>query len=150
MSPFNKKPEIVSPVTTIIGPDTVIEGEIRSQSSVRVGGKVVGRIVNEGDVYVAEGSLVCGDIHGKKVTVAGEVEGNISAAEFLEITSGGKVSGDIKGDVLSIQEGATFRGRVNVDEPVVVDDIQIVAQTTNGTPVTKDDSPALLEPNASN
>lgn len=119
MSPFNKKPGPSVPVTTIIGPDSTLTGELRCQSTLRVSGNIIGTIRNEGDVLVAEGSRVDGDIYGKRVTVSGEVQGNIQATEFLEISAGGKVVGDITGEVLSIQEGALFQGRVNVEEPAV-------------------------------
>ena len=106
-----------TPISTIIGPDATLHGDIHSRSALRVNGEVFGSIENEGDVFVAKGSVVRGDVKGERVTVAGVVEGNIVAKDTLEITAEVKVTGDIFGEILSIQEGAIFRGRVNVSDP---------------------------------
>jgi cytoskeletal protein CcmA (bactofilin family) len=55
------------------------------------------------------------NIVGKSVVVAGEVVGNIEAISGLRICQTGRVYGDISGDQLIIEEGAIYKGNVNMD-----------------------------------
>ena len=55
------------------------------------------------------------NIFAKQVVIAGEVIGNIEATSGLEICNTGRVYGDISGDRLIIDEGAIYKGKVNMD-----------------------------------
>ena len=102
-------------VTTVIGEDTDFKGSLTTQGSVRIEGNFEGQLHAQGEVYVGTNSKVKAEIFGKKVVVAGEVTGAIEAIAGLEITSTGKVYGDITGDRLTVDEGAIYKGRVNMD-----------------------------------
>ena len=102
-------------VNSIIGDDTQVKGEIISKGSVRIGGEFEGKIQAHGDVLIGEGSSVTGSIAGARVTVSGDVNGNISANSGLEITKTGKVFGDIVSDKLIVDEGATYKGKVTLE-----------------------------------
>ena len=102
-------------VNSIIGDDTQVKGEIVSKGSVRIGGEFEGKIQAHGDVLIGEGSSVTGSIAGARVTVSGDVNGNISANSGLEITKTGKVFGDIISDKLIVDEGATYKGKVTLE-----------------------------------
>jgi cytoskeletal protein CcmA (bactofilin family) len=102
-------------VTTIIGEDTEFRGALSSQGSVRVEGNLEGQINAQGEIYIGPNSKVKADIFGKKVIVAGEIIGNIEAISGLEIAASGRVFGDITGDRLIVEEGAIYKGRVNMD-----------------------------------
>ena len=102
-------------VDTLIGEQAKIEGIIHSQGSIRIEGSVKGEIHSQGEVFVGEKSHVNASIFARRVTVAGEVKGNIEAVNGLEIVSAGKVYGDITGDRLIIEEGAVYKGNVNMD-----------------------------------
>jgi len=102
-------------VDTIIGKDTKLQGYIHSQGTIRIDGTVEGEINSQGDVYIGETSHIKANIFAKRVIVAGEVIGNIEAVHDLEICSTGKVYGNITGDRLMIDEGAIYKGKVNMD-----------------------------------
>ena len=102
-------------IYTVIGPDASIKGTIDSQESLRIEGKFEGTINSQGEVYVGEGAVINADIYGRRVIVAGEVKGQIEAINGLEITGTGRVYGDITGDRLIVDEGAVYKGNVNMD-----------------------------------
>lgn len=102
-------------IYTILGPDTSFNGVLDSQESIRIEGSFEGKIISQGDVYVSEGAIVNADIFSRRVIVSGEVKGSIEAINGLEITSTGRVYGDITGDRLIIDEGAVYKGGVNMD-----------------------------------
>ncbi|MFC1478463.1 polymer-forming cytoskeletal protein [Candidatus Margulisiibacteriota bacterium] len=102
-------------VDTVIGEQAKVEGVLHSQGSLRIEGVVIGEIHAQGEVFIGEKSKVEASIFGRRVTVAGEVKGTIEAVNGLEIVATGKVYGDIIGDRLIVEEGAVYRGNVNMD-----------------------------------
>lgn len=94
---------------TIIGPGTEMEGNIRTTESLRVDGKIKGGIHAE-SVMIGENGVVLGDISAARVSIAGKVKGNVSAAQVLELMPTGHVLGDIRSHKLIIADGATFEG----------------------------------------
>ncbi|MFW6238073.1 MAG: bactofilin family protein [Halanaerobiales bacterium] len=108
----NKKEDTVKKgkVETIMGNGTKIDGDIRTNGSLRVEGEVQGNVKAEGDLFVGESGKVKSEIEAREVVIAGVVEGNVVAHKKLEILPKGKLLGDIKTDKLKIEEGATFIG----------------------------------------
>lgn len=102
-------------VNTLIGEDSDVKGTIFTQRSLRIEGHFEGKISSQGEVYIGEKSKVEASIFGKQVIVAGEVIGNIEVSGSLHIKSSGKVYGDISGEQLTIDEGAVYKGKVNMD-----------------------------------
>jgi len=102
-------------VNTVIGEESNIKGAIHSQRSLRIEGSIEGEIRCEGEVYIGINSEVKANVFGQKVTVAGEVVGNIETIKGLQITATGKVYGNISGDQLKIEEGGIYKGQVNMD-----------------------------------
>lgn len=103
-------------ITTILGEDCNFQGTIHTQRSLRIEGRFEGGEINaQGDVIIGEKSIVKATIFAKRVIVSGEVIGNIETTNGLQITSTGKVYGDLKGDQLLIEEGAIYKGKVNMD-----------------------------------
>jgi len=105
----------ISGIYTILGPDTSFKGVLDAQESLRIEGNFEGTINSQGEVYIGEGSVVNADVYGKRVIVSGELKGTIEAINGLEITGTGRVYGDITGDRLIVDEGAVYKGNVNMD-----------------------------------
>ena len=102
-------------IQTIVGMDSLLTGVIHAGGSIRLEGGYTGEINSQGTVFVGFKSVVKGNIHAMRVVVAGEVEGNVDVVESIDILSAGKITGDIRGKKLTIEEGATFEGNVNMD-----------------------------------
>ena len=100
---------------TNLGPEIIIDGNLQSQASIRVDGRVIGRVDSESTVELGPGSSVKSDVHGQKVSVAGAVAGNVSAKERVDLLAGAKLTGDVRAPRLTIADGATFRGKVDMD-----------------------------------
>jgi cytoskeletal protein CcmA (bactofilin family) len=106
---FSKKKEQPE-LETIIGPDTIFQGTIKTKGMLRVDGRIEGGILEAHTVIIGTQGQVQGDINAKSVTVGGKVTGNITTEESLEILSKAQVFGDIHSALLSIGEGAIFEG----------------------------------------
>jgi cytoskeletal protein CcmA (bactofilin family) len=112
---MNRKKYNSEIVNTLVGEDSSFKGTIHTQRSVRIEGALEGEINSQGEVYIGEKSKVKANIFGKRVIIAGEVTGNIESVGGLQICRTGKVYGDITGDQLIVEEGAIYKGRVNMD-----------------------------------
>jgi len=102
---------------TVIARPSKIEGRISGSGEIAVNGLVNGTIEASGTVRVAEKGRVEATVHGKVVSVAGTVTGDITADERIELETSAHVDGNITAPRILIKDGATFRGQVNMREP---------------------------------
>lgn len=110
-----KKPMDHGAVDSIVGGKAKFRGELVSTGPVSINGQFEGKIESSGEVMVAKGSKITGDVKATNVIVSGKVEGNIVAAQTLEITKSGRVHGDLTGGRIIIEEGSSYHGRVKVE-----------------------------------
>ncbi len=100
---------------TIIGPGLTIEGEITSEEEVTVAGTVRGRLSSEGPITVESGAVVEADVSAGALSVGGSVTGNVTASDRVDLLTGGRLVGDVKAARITIQDGASFKGNVDMD-----------------------------------
>ncbi len=110
-----RKPIDYGVINSVVGHDAQVKGEINTKGAVRIDGEFEGKISAKGDIFVGEGSKVVGNLVGERIIVSGEINGNIIASNGLEITKTGRVYGDITGDRLVVDEGAIYKGKVNME-----------------------------------
>ena len=109
------KPESASELN-LIGAGTVLEGKLKSPSSVRIDGRVVGEVVAAQSIAVGPSGDVDGNISAKNISVGGKVKGAMIAQEKLVLESKASVRGDIRATKLVIDEGAVFDGKCMMSE----------------------------------
>jgi len=96
---------------SVIGNNTVITGNIRTEGSIRVDGKIVGNVVTQADAAVGTNGVVEGSVDARNITVAGKVMGTLTAAQKLVLEGKSVMKGDIRTARLVVDEGAVFDGR---------------------------------------
>jgi cytoskeletal protein CcmA (bactofilin family) len=99
-----------------LGKSMKIKGKISSDEYLTVEGQVEGNIDISKTLTIGKNGYVNGTINADIVKLDGKAEGNITAASKLEIASSGTFQGTIKSDKLVIDEGAIFKGKVNVED----------------------------------
>lgn len=100
---------------SVVGAGIIIEGEFSSDEDVVVEGTVRGTLSTSDAVTIGSDGLVEADVRGMSVSVAGQVTGNIVATDRVDIQAGGRLIGDVKAGRLTIADGASFRGNVDMD-----------------------------------
>jgi cytoskeletal protein CcmA (bactofilin family) len=93
-----------------ISPDLVIEGQIEGAGHVRIAGRFKGDINGRGDLTIENGAKVTGSVRAERVTVAGELTGNIENAQHVELLQTGALTGDVKSKTFSVAKGSRMRG----------------------------------------
>jgi cytoskeletal protein CcmA (bactofilin family) len=98
-----------------IGPSIVVRGEVSGSEDLLVQGRIDGSIaLNEHSVTVGGGGRVKANISGRVITIEGEVEGDLDAQEQIVLRGSSKVLGDIKAPRVVLEDGASFRGLVDM------------------------------------
>ncbi len=93
---------------------TVIEGEIRSESSIRIDGKVLGATTTKGKLVVGVSGIIDGEVVCQNADIEGTITGRIICTELLTLKSTAKVTGDINTTKLAVEPGAVFNGQCNM------------------------------------
>ena len=102
--------------STIVAADNVIYGNIEGRGDVIVHGRVEGNLRIGGQLTIELTGYVRANVQAHGALISGTLEGNVEADEAVEITSEGRVVGDIKAPEVTIGQGASFRGSVNMGE----------------------------------
>jgi len=100
---------------TVIGEGLTIEGEFSSDEEVVVFGTLRGTLSAGGTVSVGGNGVVEADISAQSLSVAGQVTGNVNSQDRVDIQTGGRLIGDVKASRLTIADGASFKGNVDMD-----------------------------------
>ena len=98
-------------IDSIIGHHVYFEGILLSKESLRIDGRVKGKVECEGSVVIGSEGKVEGEILADNVFIAGELTGNATARNKLEITEKGKVYGDIATAKLVVDPEVIFEGK---------------------------------------
>lgn len=97
---------------SVIASDISIEGRIQGSGHVRIAGRFTGDIAVEGDLTIETGARVNGGVRARRVVIAGDLEGNIEAAQRVEVVESGSMVGDVKAGTVTVAPGARMRGMV--------------------------------------
>lgn len=98
-----------------IGKSVIIKGELSGSEDLYVDGVVEGTIqLQSNNLVIGPNGQVRASIHAKGVAVQGKVEGNIRATERAELRKSAAVVGDIFTQRIAIEEGAYFKGKVDI------------------------------------
>jgi cytoskeletal protein CcmA (bactofilin family) len=89
-------------------------GQIYIEGDLRVGGVVEGEVEVTGDVAIDDLAKVKASVTARDVSISGSVVGAIVARKRLEVTRSGSLIGDVRVARLTIQDGATFSGKVSM------------------------------------
>lgn len=98
-------------IENALGPSSDFRGDLKAEGGVRIDGRFEGSIETQSNVIIGEGARVVADVSGVNVTIAGIVDGDVTALGRLEILSTGRVSGDVHADSFLIEEGGVFHGQ---------------------------------------
>ena len=100
---------------TVIGENISIEGHIRGNEHLVIEGSMKGNAQMEGhDFRVGSKGRVEGEIKAQNVKISGQMIGNIMTKGKVEITKEADFMGDIRAKGISIEDGAYFKGSIEL------------------------------------
>ena len=103
--------------TTLIGTSIVIKGELSCGEDLYIDGQVEGTIDPKGKrLTIGPNGRVKANVTARVVVVQGKLEGNIQASDRVDLKQSAVVMGDIATHRISIDEGAYFKGSLNIQK----------------------------------
>src|SRR5262245_54037319 len=100
---------------THIGASIVVDGELTCGEPLQIDGRLRGNIVARGgELTLGPSAVVEADIRAARVTVFGNVRGNITATERIELGASAEVKGSLSANAVVIADGARFNGGIDM------------------------------------
>jgi cytoskeletal protein CcmA (bactofilin family) len=118
---------------------TIIEGDIKSDSNIRIDGYVKGTITVKGRLVLGPTGKIDGNIFCKNADLEGKLNGMIEVDELLSLKTTAKLQGEISTNKLSIEPGAIFSGNCKMgavlkdlssNEDKIVDNEKVLQEKT--------------------
>jgi len=98
-----------------IGKSVIIKGQILSREDLYLDGEMEGTVeVPENRLTIGPHAKLQASIRAKEVVVLGNVNGNVEASEKIDIRKDAKLVGDIKTGGIVIEDGAYFKGSIDI------------------------------------
>jgi len=103
---------------TVIGRSMTIRGAIRSEESLHIEGELDGKLeMADHRLTVGTYGRVNADTQAREVEILGTLNGDIDAAKKISIRKGGRLIGDLRTPAIVIEDGAYFKGRIEIVTP---------------------------------
>ncbi len=117
-SPEPLRDSIRSSEIATIGKSVVVKGELSGSEDLVVDGEVEGSIALRGQsLTVGPNGRVRANIEARNVILHGRVDGDVHASERVELRKSASLSGDITTARISIEDGAFFKGTIDIQKP---------------------------------
>ena len=99
----------------MVGEGISITGDVNASTNLKVEGRIEGRAVTSSqDVDVSETGIVKASITARVVRISGAVAGDINGSEKVMISKSGRVQGNIVAPRVQLDDGALFRGSIDM------------------------------------
>jgi len=111
----NRKKMAAAQVDTLVGPNTLLEGNVRFSGGLHVEGTVRGNIyADDGErpsiLILNEGGRVEGEVNVPRVVINGTVEGDVHASERVELAPKARITGSVYYNLIEMAMGAEVNG----------------------------------------
>ena len=128
------RPPVAAGDQATISKGLIIKGEITGSESLFVDGKVEGSITLPGNrVTVGRNGQVSASITAREIVILGKVRGNAAASDRVDIRAEGALTGDVAAARISIEDGAFFKGGIDIKKadakPAVPTPVPVAPET---------------------
>ena len=101
-------------LVSVIAKATFWKGDLESEGSIHVYGRVEGALRAKEDIWVAEGADVNASVQARRVIVGGSVSGSIRSVDRFEALPQCLVNADVQSPVFVVHEGANISGQLKM------------------------------------
>lgn len=122
-TPMSTNPVPTHPVTesrgpAVIGKSVMIKGQIFSREDLTIDGEIDGSVeLHEHRLTVGPNGKLQAGVKAREVVVLGTIHGNVEASDKIDIRKDAKLVGDIKTARIVIEDGAYFKGSIDIARP---------------------------------
>jgi cytoskeletal protein CcmA (bactofilin family) len=102
-----------------IGKSTKLHGQLYSEEELYLDGEVEGTIEVRNRLTIGPNGKVKASVKAKELVVSGSIHGNVEATDRISIMTGASIVGDVKTAGIVIEDGAYFKGGIDILRPEV-------------------------------
>lgn len=125
------EPELTRSGSASIGKAVKINGQIFSKEDLYIDGDIEGTVeLLENKLTIGPNGKVLATIRAREVVVLGQIQGNVEAGDRLEIRKDARLIGDIKTSRISVEDGAYFKGSIDIVKPEPVKSVPVSGAAT--------------------
>lgn len=114
-----ESPRMTSNNAAVIGKSVIVKGQIYSREDLTIDGEVEGTVeLQEHRLTIGPNGKVTAGIKAREIVVLGTVHGNVEASDKIDIRKEAKLVGDIRTARIVIEDGAYFKGNIDIQRNV--------------------------------
>lgn len=99
----------------VLGKSVMLKGQIYSREDLTIDGEVEGTVeLQEHRLTIGPNGRVQASIKAREIVILGTVHGNVEAADKIDIRKDARLVGDIKTARIVIEDGAYFKGSIDI------------------------------------
>jgi len=100
-----------------IGKSVIIKGQIYSREDLFLDGEFEGTVeLQEHRLTIGPNGKVQANVKAREIVIIGTIHGNIDASDKVEIRKEARLVGDIRTTRISIDDGAYFKGSIDIQK----------------------------------
>lgn len=128
-----------SRIETVIGQQTVIEGDLHFRGGLHVDGTIRGNVTSESGsdalLTISEKGCIEGEVRVPSLELNGAVVGDVYASEKVELASHARVNGNVYYNLLEMAMGAEVNGKLVHQTDARRESIEELEETREDTPI---------------
>jgi len=99
---------------SVLGPTLKFKGELSAEEDLLIQGQIEGSIKHTSNLTIGKEGKVKANVAAEYIAVEGEVKGDLTSSQSVTIHEGAEIDGNIYSPTVSLIEGATFNGSIDM------------------------------------
>jgi cytoskeletal protein CcmA (bactofilin family) len=118
----------------VIGSSLIVKGDVHGEEDLIIQGQIEGKIVlKNNSVTVGRNGRIKADVYGKVIIIEGTVQGNLYGDEKIVVKQSGDVRGNLVAPRINLEEGAKFKGSIDMEANETADKQRSLPSTPSST-----------------
>jgi cytoskeletal protein CcmA (bactofilin family) len=139
---FDVEPRMPGAGSATLGKNVTVKGQIFSREDLTIDGEVEGTVeCQDHRLTIGPNGRVHAGLKAREIVIYGSIQGNVEATEKIDIKKEAKLVGDIKTSRIMIEDGAYFKGSIDISK-AAVPPARPVSQPGAATPASTGSLPA--------
>lgn len=115
----SSEPEsVVRSGSAALGKNVTVKGQIFAREDLTIDGEVEGTVeCHEHRLTIGPNARVQAGLKAREIIIQGSIHGNVDATDKIDIKKEAKLVGDIKTSRIVIEDGAYFKGSIDISKP---------------------------------
>jgi cytoskeletal protein CcmA (bactofilin family) len=114
---FDPEPTSTRSGSAVLGKNVTVKGQIFAREDLTIDGEVEGTVeCHEHRLTIGPNARVQAGLKAREIVIQGSIQGNVEAADKIDIRKEAKLVGDIKTSRIVIEDGAYFKGSIDISK----------------------------------